>query len=129
MSRAPKKIWKKILVMISDILRLKSKMASEIQQKISFFKINSKISIFKPCNTYKKVSGHRNEQLLHFTVFCGTNCIKVMAILRCLVGPRMSKLWPFWARKLENIKFWEKCKMVTDIIFGFYGELLFWLLL
>ena len=44
--------------------------------------ITSKISIFKPCHTFIKVSGHQYEQLLYFTVFCGTNGIKVMAILR-----------------------------------------------
>ena len=67
--------------------------------------------------------------LLYFTIFCETNGIEVTAILRSRRGPRTQKSGPFRARKFENIIFWEKLKMVTDIIFGFYGGLLFWLLL
>ena len=64
---------------------------SENALKSSFFKINSKISIFKPSHTFIKVAGHQNEQLLYFTVFCETNGIEVMAILRSRACRRTTK--------------------------------------
>ena len=45
--------------------------------KNSFFNIVKELCTFQLCHNYKKASGHKNEQLLYFTVFSGTNGIEV----------------------------------------------------
>ena len=77
--------------------------STSIKSEFFFFsKITSKITIFELCHNY--VPGHQKEQLLYFTVFCGTNGIQVMAILMCHTGPgpQPSKSQDCQAHNLEN---------------------------